>query len=273
MWQTCRRVFLPLRDDNPRTRFPVVTLLLIAANVVVFLFELSLNARGQKLLSLEAGAIPYEIVHHVDLRPREPAAGAGVDLDVDVPARRLDAPPREHVVPLGLRRQRRGGDGVVSLRDLLLSGGDRGRAGAVLQHARVDRADDRRLGRDRRRAGRLRDALPARADPDARDDPVPLAGRRRSRPGSSWVSGFSPSSRWGADRASRGWPTSAASWRGSAPCASWPTRAAALPPEHPSSTSRPRAARRGDAHDSALDTDGAASKIAAVFFRRISSAG
>jgi membrane associated rhomboid family serine protease len=70
MWQTRRRVFLPLRDDNPRTRFPAVTLLLIAANVVAFLFELSLNARGQKLLSLEAGAIPYEIVHRVDIGPQ-----------------------------------------------------------------------------------------------------------------------------------------------------------------------------------------------------------
>ncbi|HVV49983.1 MAG TPA: rhomboid family intramembrane serine protease [Polyangia bacterium] len=62
-------MFLPLRDDNPRTRFPAVTLLLIAANVVAFLFELSLSPRGQKLLTLEAGAIPYEIVHHVDIRP------------------------------------------------------------------------------------------------------------------------------------------------------------------------------------------------------------
>jgi membrane associated rhomboid family serine protease len=64
-----RRVFLPLRDDNPRTRFPAVTLLLIAANVVAFLFELSLNARGQRLLTLQAGAIPYEIVHRVDIPP------------------------------------------------------------------------------------------------------------------------------------------------------------------------------------------------------------
>jgi membrane associated rhomboid family serine protease len=70
MWQTLRRVFIPLRDDNPRARFPAVTLLLIAANVVAFLFELSLNARGQKLLTLEAGAIPYEIVHRVDIYPR-----------------------------------------------------------------------------------------------------------------------------------------------------------------------------------------------------------
>ncbi|HXT97824.1 MAG TPA: rhomboid family intramembrane serine protease [Polyangia bacterium] len=64
-------MFIPLRDDNPRTRFPAVTLLLIAANVVAFLFELSLNARGQKLLTLEAGAIPYEIVHRVDIGPRD----------------------------------------------------------------------------------------------------------------------------------------------------------------------------------------------------------
>ena len=66
----CPGVFLPLRDDNPRTRFPAATLLLIAANAVAFLFQLSLTARGQKLLALEAGAIPYEIVNRVDIVPR-----------------------------------------------------------------------------------------------------------------------------------------------------------------------------------------------------------
>jgi membrane associated rhomboid family serine protease len=64
-------VLFPIRDHNPRTRFPAVTLLLIAVNVVVFFFELSLNARGQKLLVLEAGAIPYEIVNHIDVGPRD----------------------------------------------------------------------------------------------------------------------------------------------------------------------------------------------------------
>ncbi len=47
-----------------------MTLLLIAANVVAFLFERSLNARGQRLLALEAGAIPFEIVHRVDIAPQ-----------------------------------------------------------------------------------------------------------------------------------------------------------------------------------------------------------
>ena len=46
-----------------------MTLLLIAANVVAFLFERSLNAPGQRLLALEAGAIPFEIVHRVDIFP------------------------------------------------------------------------------------------------------------------------------------------------------------------------------------------------------------
>jgi membrane associated rhomboid family serine protease len=64
-------VLFPLRDHNPRTRFPAVTLLLIAANVVAFLFELSLDARGQHLLVLSAGAIPYEIVNWVDIAPRD----------------------------------------------------------------------------------------------------------------------------------------------------------------------------------------------------------
>jgi rhomboid family protein len=70
-WQTRADVFLPLHDDNPRQRFPAATLLLIAANVVVFLFEINLPPAGQKLLVLEAGAIPYEVVNHVDLWPRD----------------------------------------------------------------------------------------------------------------------------------------------------------------------------------------------------------
>jgi len=48
-----------------------VTLFLIAANVVAFLFELSLDARGQRLLVLRGGAIPYEIVNWVDIAPAD----------------------------------------------------------------------------------------------------------------------------------------------------------------------------------------------------------
>jgi membrane associated rhomboid family serine protease len=64
-------VLFPIRDHNPRTRFPAVTLLLIAANVVVFFFEWQLDGRAQRLLTLQAGAIPYEIVNHIDVGPRD----------------------------------------------------------------------------------------------------------------------------------------------------------------------------------------------------------
>lgn len=48
---------LPLRDDIPSRRFPVVTLLLIAANVAAFFWELSLGRRLQDAL-LFLGIVP-----------------------------------------------------------------------------------------------------------------------------------------------------------------------------------------------------------------------
>lgn len=48
---------LPLRDDIPSRRFPIVTLLLIAANVVAFFWELSLGPRLPDAL-LVLGIVP-----------------------------------------------------------------------------------------------------------------------------------------------------------------------------------------------------------------------
>jgi membrane associated rhomboid family serine protease len=64
-------VLFPIRDHNPTTRFPAITLLLVAANVVAFLFLLQLPEGPQQRLVLQAGAIPYEIINRVDLRPRD----------------------------------------------------------------------------------------------------------------------------------------------------------------------------------------------------------
>ena len=46
-----------------------MTVLLIAVNAVVYLYEW-FNPEGQRLLWLQGGAIPYEIVNWVDLAPR-----------------------------------------------------------------------------------------------------------------------------------------------------------------------------------------------------------
>jgi membrane associated rhomboid family serine protease len=63
---------LPLKDNNPTARFPVVTVALIVINVAVFIWQLNFPT-DQKLdqvgfgsidqSSLEYGAIPYRITH------------------------------------------------------------------------------------------------------------------------------------------------------------------------------------------------------------------
>ena len=66
-----RRVLIPLRDHNPRVRFPIATLLIVAANALVFLYGRSFGPLGEQALVAVGGAIPYEIVHNVDLPPRD----------------------------------------------------------------------------------------------------------------------------------------------------------------------------------------------------------
>lgn len=63
---------IPLRDINPSRSFPVVTISLIGLNVLVFLYELSLQVISPRALDtfiLAAGMVPYQITHGVDIRP------------------------------------------------------------------------------------------------------------------------------------------------------------------------------------------------------------
>jgi len=59
---------IPLRDDIPSERTPVVTWALIAANVLVFAWQLSVGAE-QSVLT--AGAIPFELLTFQDVWPRD----------------------------------------------------------------------------------------------------------------------------------------------------------------------------------------------------------
>ena len=69
---------IPLKDNVPTSRFPLVTVLLIAANLIVFGWQLSFSGseeseeirRGgitglseRDQVSIEYGAIPYRILH------------------------------------------------------------------------------------------------------------------------------------------------------------------------------------------------------------------
>ena len=82
---------------------------------------------------------------------------------VDVHARRLAAPDRQHVVPVDLRRQRRRCDGARPFRRVLSVVRARGGGCANALRSVEHRADGRRIGRNRRRDGRIRVAVSARA--------------------------------------------------------------------------------------------------------------
>jgi membrane associated rhomboid family serine protease len=55
-------MFIPLRDENPTRRFPIITILLIVLNTGVFLFQ-ALSPQGLANYVQRMGVIPYEITH------------------------------------------------------------------------------------------------------------------------------------------------------------------------------------------------------------------
>ena len=117
---------LPLYDDNSdRVAVPVVNYLLIAVNVLVFIapqqfgtddhFTYAFATVPRKITTGQNVSIPDEVVQDPVTGERYRVPGsrhAGQRLPVadyvDVPARRLGASAGQHVVPVDLRRQRRG---------------------------------------------------------------------------------------------------------------------------------------------------------------------
>ncbi|MBS3818191.1 rhomboid family intramembrane serine protease [bacterium] len=55
-------MFIPLKDDNPTSRFPYITVLFLALNIVVFFYQVS-SPQGLQYFVYKMGAIPYEITH------------------------------------------------------------------------------------------------------------------------------------------------------------------------------------------------------------------
>ena len=119
---------IPLRDVIPSRTFPGVTVAIIAVNSLAFLYEASLPDR-----QLNAFVNTWALV---------PAYFSWVTVvHLDVPARRLAARDREHVVSLDLRRQRRRPRGSRALSRLLSAVRNRRGARAGVQRSDVDGAD------------------------------------------------------------------------------------------------------------------------------------
>jgi membrane associated rhomboid family serine protease len=74
---------LPISDENPTSRTPVVTILLIVANVLVWLYELG---HGVDLSTLDYGAIPAWVLHGVREGRLVLPDGERVFLHQEVPA-------------------------------------------------------------------------------------------------------------------------------------------------------------------------------------------
>lgn len=62
---------IPIKDDIPSSHFPVVTLIIIGLNLLVFAFQFVLRRYNQWLISA-FGVIPYELSHFKDLPPYLP---------------------------------------------------------------------------------------------------------------------------------------------------------------------------------------------------------
>ncbi len=62
----------PIWDDVPTKKFPLITVILIALNSMVFLYQVSLGERFTEFIH-SMGLLPFEITHHIDLFPSGPA--------------------------------------------------------------------------------------------------------------------------------------------------------------------------------------------------------
>jgi membrane associated rhomboid family serine protease len=56
-------LFFPLKDDNPTSSFPLVTVGIILTNVLIFFHQISMGLEGSQRFIFQWGAIPYQIIH------------------------------------------------------------------------------------------------------------------------------------------------------------------------------------------------------------------
>ena len=56
-------MLLPLKDDNPTSSFPLVTIGIILANGLIFFHQVTLDFAESQRFLFQCGAIPYQITH------------------------------------------------------------------------------------------------------------------------------------------------------------------------------------------------------------------
>ena len=54
---------IPLKDDNPTQTFPLVTVVIIIMNILVYVYQLTLSTEGLETFLFRYGAIPGRLLH------------------------------------------------------------------------------------------------------------------------------------------------------------------------------------------------------------------
>jgi len=62
----------PIWDDTPTKKFPLITVILIALNSMIFLYQVSLGERFNEFI-YSMGLLPFEITHNIDILPTGPS--------------------------------------------------------------------------------------------------------------------------------------------------------------------------------------------------------
>lgn len=60
---------IPIRDENPTSRAPVLTIILMAINVVVYLFQFSLSPQAEQLFVFDFGLVPAWLLGRAPVLP------------------------------------------------------------------------------------------------------------------------------------------------------------------------------------------------------------
>lgn len=62
----------PIWDDVPTKKFPLITVILIVLNSIVYLYQMSLGERFNEFI-YSMGLLPFEITHNIDIFPPGPS--------------------------------------------------------------------------------------------------------------------------------------------------------------------------------------------------------
>ena len=60
---------IPIRDENPTTRPPLLTIALMAVNVLVYLFQFSLSPPAEQLFVFDYGLVPAWLTGAAPVQP------------------------------------------------------------------------------------------------------------------------------------------------------------------------------------------------------------